>query len=290
MLRALAPRFAFALAGCLACGCAFAENVVRLWPGVAPGSEQWTWQEQAFPNQQVDHRPIGTVIQDVVTPTLTVYLPEPGHASGSGVVIAPGGACISLVIDSEGHDVARQLQRMGIAAFVLKYRLLHKTVQGMPKDLSEDQACRWGIADATQAIRLVRQHASDWGVAPNRIGLLGFSAGGMIASDVLVQQDAALRPDFAALIYGAPFESLPPVPAGLPPVFMAWAQDDDIAGSVMTRFYLALLKAGNKPEAHIYDSGGHGFAAARADTASAHWLQAFVWWLQSRKWAGAPSG
>jgi acetyl esterase/lipase len=285
MTRALAPRFAFALACGLTSGCAFAENVVRLWPGVAPGSEQWTWQEQAFPDQQVDHRPIGTVIQDVVTPTLTAYLPGRGHASGTGVVIAPGGACISLVIDSEGRDIARQLQQMGVAAFVLKYRLLHKTAQGIPKDLSEDQACSWGIADATQAIKLVRQHASDWGVAPNRIGLLGFSAGGMIASEVLVQQDASLRPDFAALIYGAPFESMPPVPAGLPPVFMAWAQDDDTAAGVMTRFYQALLKAGNKPEAHIYDTGGHGFAAQRADSSSAHWLQEFAWWLQSRKWA-----
>src|SRR6185312_353405 len=98
----------------------------------------------------------------------------------------------------------------------------------MPKDLSEDRACRWGIADAVQALRLVRRHATEWHVAPNRVGLLGFSAGGMIASEVLVQQDVALRPDFAALVYGAPFEAMPPVPAGLPPVFMAWAQDDAI--------------------------------------------------------------
>ncbi|KRE99474.1 hypothetical protein ASG87_13775 [Frateuria sp. Soil773] len=288
MMRAAIARFAFALACCLAGGRALAQDVVKLWPGVAPGSEQWTWHEQAFPDQQVDGRPIGTVIENVVTPTLTAYLPGHGHATGTGVVIAPGGACISLVMDGEGRDVARRLQRVGIAAFVLKYRLLHKPGQGMPKDLSEDRACRWGIADAVQALRLVRRHAAQWHVAPNRIGLLGFSAGGMIASEVLVQKDAALRPDFAALVYGAPFESMPPVPAGLPPVFMAWAKDDDTAGDAMTRFRQALVKAGNKPQVHVYDAGGHGFAARRPDTGSAHWLQEFEGWLRSRKLAGAP--
>src|SRR6185437_8524462 len=165
MMRAAIPRLAFTLACWLAGGCALAQDVVQLWPGVAPGSEHWTWQEQVFPHQQVDHRSIGTVVEDVVTPTLTVYLPAPGHATGTGVVIAPGGACIALVMDEQGRDVARQLQRMGIAAFVLKYRLLHKQGQGMPKDLSEDRACRWGIADAVQALRLVRRHATEWHVA-----------------------------------------------------------------------------------------------------------------------------
>ena len=283
MLPAAIPRFTFALACWLAGGCALAQDVVKLWPGVAPGSEHWTWHEQVFPQQQVDHRSIGTVVEDVVTPTLTAYLPAPGHATGTGVVIAPGGACIALVMDEQGLDVARALQRMGVAAFVLKYRLLHKQGQGMPKDLSEDQACRWGIADAVQALRLVRRHAAEWHVVPNRVGLLGFSAGGMIASEVLVQKDPVQRPDFAALIYGAPFESMPPVPAGLPPVFMAWAQDDAIAGDAMTRFQQALVKAGDKPEVHIYDAGGHGFSTRQPGTSSAHWLQEFEWWLQSRK-------
>ena len=283
MMRAAAPRFAFVLACWLAGGCALAQDVVRLWPGAAPGSEHWTWREQAFPHQQIDHRSIGTVVEDVVTPTLAVFLPAPGHATGTGVVIAPGGACIALVMDEQGRDVARQLQRLGITAFVLKYRLLHKQGQGMPKDLSENRACRWGVADAVQAIRLVRRHAAEWHVAPNRVGLLGFSAGGMIASEALVQKDAALRPDFAALVYDAPFESMPPVPAGLPPVFMAWAQDDGIAGDAMARFYQALTRAGDKPEAHIYEAGGHGFSTRGPDTSSAHWLQEFEWWLQSRK-------
>jgi len=249
-----------------------------LWPGTPPGATYTTHREQVFHGT-----PVGTVVTDVSTPTLTAYLPGRASATGTGVIVLPGGACIALVIDHEGNDVARRLQRMGIAAFVLKYRLQHKQGQGLPKDLSEDIACRQGIADGAQAVRLVRQHAGQWGVAADRVGVLGFSAGGMIASEVLLQKDTAARPSFAALIYGAPFESMPPVPTDLPPVFMAWARDDDTAGYAMTRFYQALLKAGDKPEAHIYGSGGHGFAMKSPPASSAHWLQEFLWWLRAQK-------
>jgi acetyl esterase/lipase len=257
---------------------------VPLWPGTPPGATRAAYREQVFHGT-----PVGTVVTDVGTPTLTAYLPDRANATGTGVIVLPGGACIALVIDREGHDVARRLQRMGIAAFVLKYRLQHKQGQGVPRDLSEDVACRPGIADGVQAVRLVRRHAAQWGVAPDRVGVLGFSAGGMIASEVLLQKDAAARPDFAALIYGAPFESMPPVPVGLPPVFMAWARDDDTAGYAMARFYQALLKAGDKPEAHIYGSGGHGFAAAPPLASSAHWLQECLWWLRAQKLLGPPT-
>lgn len=268
--------------GLLAGGGAFAQNVIRLWPGVAPGSEHWTWKEKVFHNVSVGNAHLGTIVEDVVAPTLTAYLPEAGKATGTAVIIAPGGACIALTMDREGNDVARWLQQRGIAAFVLKYRLKHKLSEGAPKNLSEDEACQWGIADAAEAIKLVRKHAAQWHISPHRVGILGFSAGGMIASEVLVRKDAAQRPDFAALIYGAPFESMPAVPSGLPPVFMAWAQDDEIAGYAMVRFYRALLKAGDKPETHVFHVGGHGFLATPPEKTSAgHWIDEFYWWLQA---------
>lgn len=268
-------------------------QTINIWPGVAPGSEHWTWKEKVFHNVVAGGKHLGTVIEDVVTPTLTLYLPERGQATGIGVVVAPGGACIGLTMDIEGADVARELQRRGIAAFVLKYRLKHKLVEGVPKNLNEDQACRWGIADAVQALKVVRRHATEWHLSPDRIGIVGFSAGGMLASETLVQQDAALRPDFAGLIYGAPFASMPAIPAklpkgyklvspALPPVFMAWAQDDSDAGYAMVRFYKVLKAEGYAPEAHIYHAGGHGFGLGERGATNSHWLQEFYWWLQAR--------
>lgn len=267
---------------------ATAQTTLDIWPGVAPGSEHWTWQEKVFHDEFLGYhsKQIGTIVEDVVRPTLTIYLPAHAVATGSGLIIAPGGACIALVM-KPANELARMLQSRGVAAFVLEYRLKHKLVQGMPKNLSEDKACRWGIADAVQALKVVRQHAKEWSVSPDRIGMLGFSAGGMIASEALVQKDAALRPNFVGLIYGAPFESMPIVPSKLPPVFMAWAQDDHTAGYAMARFYAALMKAGDKPEVHIYRTGGHGFAAnVRHGGTSDHWAEEFYWWLQAEGFAG----
>lgn len=251
-------------------------TVVPVWPGKPPGTEQWTQKERSIAVPQM-----GTVVFNVTTPTLTAYLPDKAHASGTGILIAPGGACVALVMDSEGKDAAQWFVRHGIAAFVLKYRIIEKRGEGMP-DVNEDDACKYGIADGIQALKVIRSHAAQWGVMPDRIGFLGFSAGGMLASEALLNADAHARPDFAGLIYGAPFASMPAVPKGLPPVFMAWAQDDNTGGYAMTRFYKALLESGNAPEAHIYARGGHGFGMHTQGTTSDHWIDEFYWWLRAR--------
>ncbi len=264
----------------LAAACAHAQTTLKIWPGPAPGSAHETRQEQV-----VHGTPVGTVVLGVTTPTLTAYLPERTTATGTGVIIAPGGYCVALTIGLEGDDVARWLQQRGIAAFVLKYRLKEKKQQGIPKDLDMDAACKDGIADAVQAIKLVRQHASQWNVAPTKVGILGFSAGGMVASGALLQSDAAARPNFAGLIYGAPFGVMPAIPAKLPPIFMAWAQDDDVAREPVVKFYDTLLAAGQKPEAHIYSAGGHGFGMRRQGTSSDHWIEDFDEWLVAQGFA-----
>jgi len=122
-----------------------------------------------------------------------------------------------------------------------------------------DEAGKYGIADGVQALKVVRQHASEWGVAPNRIGMLGFSAGAMVTSSAVLQADPAARPNFAAMIYGGPFGVMPTIPSKLPPTFLAWAQDDNVALGSIVKFYDALKAAGHKPEVHIFASGGHGF-------------------------------
>jgi len=219
---------------------------------------------------------------NVVTPTVTAYLPERTKATGTGIVVAPGGAFVALAIDLEANQVAHWLQERGIAAFVLKYRTIEKRGEGIPADLNMDEAGQYGIADGIQALKVVRQHAAEWGVSPDRVGFLGFSAGAMVASGALLQQDAAARPSFAAMIYGGPFGVMPKIPAKLPPVFLAWAQDDPQAREPVTRFYDALVAAGNKPEAHIYSAGGHGFGLRKQGTTSDHWIDEFQAWLEAQ--------
>ena len=255
-------------------------QTLNIWPGVAPGSETWTQTERV-----VKDTPLGTVVFNVVTPTLTAYLPPPGKAPGAAVIIAPGGAFVALAIDLEANDVARWLRDKGIAAFVLKYRIPEKKGEGIPAGLNMDEAGKYGIADGIQAIKVVRQHAREWNIAPGKVGFLGFSAGAMVAAATLLQSDAAARPDFAAPIYGGPFGVMPPIPAGLPPIFMAWAQDDPVALKAVVRFYDALLSAGNKPEAHIFATGGHGFGMKKQGATSDHWIDEFFYWLETRGFA-----
>ena len=253
-----------------------AQAVVKLWPGVAPGSEHWTQKEVVVPKT-----PVGVVAINVVTPTLTAYLPPPNRRNGIGIVIAPGGYCVSLALSAEGSDVARWLQKRGIAAFVLKYRTQEKIQEGIPRNMDMDKACKFGIEDGVQAIKMVRMHARKWGVDPNRVGIIGFSAGGMVATGTMLAKDSAARPDFVALIYGAPFGAMPPIPAKLPPIFMAWAQDDEIARTPIVKFYKALVASGVKPEAHIYQAGGHGFGLKEQRTTSDKWAVEFIYWLEA---------
>jgi acetyl esterase/lipase len=275
-------------------------QTLNIWPGAAPGSENWTQKEK------VDKMGPVNIVRNVVTPTLTAYLPKKSKATGTGVIIAPGGAFMMLSIDSEGHEVARWLQEKGIAAFVLKYRVMETPAEGLSlgafgagrgtgapvaagrgaagrgPGMNMGESGKYGIADGIQALKVVREHAAEWGISPNRVGIIGFSAGAMVTTGALLQEDAAARPNFAALIYGGPFGPMPPIPASLPPVFLAWAQDDALVGPLAMKFYEALRAAGHKPEVHIFSAGGHGFGMIKKGTSSDHWIDAFHYWLEAQ--------
>lgn len=265
--------------------------VVPIWPGVAPGSEnsQQVEKTSLFPNGKF------SVVRNVVQPTLTVYLPDASKAIGTGVIVAPGGAFRFLTMDAEGHDVARWLAARGISAFVLKYRLVEtpaddgamwqefmkamSAARSAPSSLTDDS--RLGIADGIQSIKVVREHAKQWRVAPNRLGFMGFSAGAIVTSGTLLEAPAGARPDFAAPIYGAPFSALPAIPAQLPPIFFAYASDDDLVAGKVQAFYQALRDAGHHPELHVYAKGGHGFGMNKQGTSSDYWIDDLYHWLQS---------
>ena len=228
-----------------------------------------------------ENTPVGNVVFNVVTPTLTVYLPPRTKATGTGVIIAPGGAFVALAIDLEGHNVARWLQERGIAAFVLKYRIMEKRQEGIPQ-MNMDEAGKYGIADGIQAIKVVRQRAAEWGISPDRVGFMGFSAGAMVTSGALLQEEVAARPNFAAPIYGGPFGVMPAIPAKLPPIFLAWAQDDPLVLKAVVKFHDALRSAGHKPEVHIFSAGGHGFGMRKQGTSSDHWIDEFYYWMEAQ--------
>jgi acetyl esterase/lipase len=264
----------------------------KIWPGVAPGSEDWTRQEYT-----VDRPTGGRAVYNVVTPTLLPYLPDPAQATGTGIIVAPGGGFAYLAFDKEGTQAAQWLAGHGIAAFVLKYRVTEAPPQGAAPaargagapaarggqargSSSLDESGKYGIADGIQAVKALRQRASEFGIKADRIGVLGFSAGAMVASGTLLLSEEGNRPNFVAPIYGGPFGVMPPIPKGLPPVFMAWAVNDSLAGPVAGALYEQLKKAGYAPEVHIFSAGGHGFGMDRRGTTSDHWIDGFYYWLE----------
>jgi len=268
---------------------AVTPKVINLWPGVAPGSEQWKQPETMLGSGEMQR------IVNVTTPTLTAYLPVPATATGTGVIIAPGGGFIFLGTDT--HEIAEWLAVRGLAAFVLKYRTVQLEGQSEAQ-LNQSGGARfgaqlnnhaliaedgkYGIADGIQSIKVVRAHAAEWGISPDRIVFMGFSAGGMITEFTAVQPDASARPNYAAPIYGAPFPDVPPIPKGVPPFFMEMAQDDTLAGPQIVAFYDALKAAGYKPEFHLYNHGGHGWGMRKQGTTSDHWIDEFYWWLEAQ--------
>src|SRR5580692_6358528 len=208
------------------------QEVIRLNPGPAPGSEKSTREERTYFSQLIHTQ----VVTNVSQPTLTRYAPAPGSANGTSVIICPGGGFHILSINSEGIDVAKWLNAKGVTAFVLKYRLVPTGKDGFlemaaknRKKLKVDMKAAYTLAEAdgAAAVKYVREHAAELGVSPHRIGLMGFSAGGSVTSGVALNHVAENRPDFVAPIY-AYLEVIGElkVPTDAPPLFVVAASDD----------------------------------------------------------------
>jgi len=259
-----------------------APQVVFLWPNGAPGSEGKTAAESVRV-AGADH-----VISSVHRPSITLYLPPKESATGAAVVIAPGGGHSELWIDHEGYNVAAFLSGRGVAGIVLKYRLAREkestyTIEGQ------------SLADMQRAIRMVRSHAAEWNIDPNRVGVMGFSAGGELAALAATRYDAGTegavdpldrlssKPAFQALIY-------PAIPRDMklsketPPAFLACGENDRTNISQgLPELYLALKKAGASAELHVYTGTGHGFGVRPTTKGPvATWTARFYDWLGAR--------
>jgi len=259
-------------------------TVLPLWPGGAPGSEGWQQVESEF------LRPDGMPgVRNVVQPSLTVYHPDPANATGAAVVVCPGGAFHFLAIDHEGVKVAEWLAARGGTACILRYRLI-ATGEDFEADINANMGSRkrFGklmddlypliLADGQQAIRLVRQHAAEWGVDPQRVGMMGFSAGGAVTTFVAIQHTPDSRPDFAAPIYAGVHEKVS-APPDAPPLFLLCANDDDMATRASLWLYKAWNDAKRPVEMHIYASGGHGFGMYKKGLPSDTWIERFYDWM-----------
>lgn len=260
-------------------------DAIELGTGPLPGAK----------NPESWHEQYGSrFARNVTVATLTPFLPDPAKAGGAAVVVAPGGGFRTLSMENEGWNVARALAEKGVAAFVLKYRL-NQTPADMPgfeKSMREmfsgtarpprpdPEKAMAGlapqIADARAAFALIRKRSAEWHVDPNRIGMVGFSAGAMLTmATTLAGEDA--KPAFIGNIYGplAPVT----VPADAPPLFIALAADDPFFGNGGYGLIESWRAAKRPVEFHLYEQGGHGFGMYPKETTSTGWFDAFVRWL-----------
>jgi acetyl esterase/lipase len=275
-----------------------AQEIVQLYPGVVPNSKQ-TGKKESFNSG---------MFRGVTKPTLEVYLPQKEKASGTAVIIIPGGSYAVVVYQGEGILTAKQFANNGIAAFVLKYRL--------PDDSIMQDKTIGPLQDAQQAIKLVRENASRWGIDVNKVGIVGFSAGGHLASTAATHFEksviensnkTSLRPDFQVVVYPVismqdslthrdsrnnllgknpsketidQYSNELQVTNNTPPAYITHAADDktvDVDNSI--QYFESLRHHKVDVEMHIYPKGGHGFIFRQPD-----WIDPLLLWMKKNKW------
>lgn len=267
-----------------------------LWPGAAPGAPanapaevDTTTPKEAL----IAGRPI-IRLGNVSRPTLTVYSPK-GSNTGVAVVVFPGGAYKILAIDLEGTEVCDWLNSAGITCLLLKYRV--PDTGPYPKSPA-------ALQDAQRALGLARQHAAEWRIDPNRIGVLGFSAGAHLAAALSTHYEQRLydsvdaadklscRPDFAVIIYPGYLalaeQGMVPNPeirptAQTPPSFILQAENDPVHVENAVEYFMALKNASVPAELHIFAEGGHGFGLRRTQLPITAWPQTVEIWLRTIK-------
>jgi acetyl esterase/lipase len=287
-----------------------AQTEFRLWPGGAAGSEDWSIPESVAASPSGER-----VIRNVSDPSLTAFLPDRALATGAAAVIAPGGALRVLAFDTEGIKLAEWLNDRGIAAFVLKYRTLQHdpavrvAVPGMrspgsgtpqelvivnananpaPGDAALTEVLELAVADAQAAIRLVRERASEWRIDPERVGIIGFSAGGGVAVGTALAAQSDASPDFLVSVYGPSLQDVN-VPAHAPPLFIAvGAMHFNVTNGCLALF--AAWKAAGKPaEIHVYDGINGAFGMTKRGHPVDGWTDRLHEWLVARDLTRAAS-
>ena len=291
-----------AIAMTAVCACRGSEPApISLWPGVPPG-ETGTFppeHDTSVPGRDfIAGRPI-IRLGDVTNPTVTVYSPAADRATGTAVVIFPGGGISILAYDLEGTEVCDWLNSVGVTAALVKYRVPVRP--GRAKFAA-------ALEDGQRAVGWVRSHAADYGIDPNRIGTLGFSAGGGLSARVVASagsarvypavdaaDGASCRPDFQILIYpgdlvvpgGTTLSPEVAVTPGTPPTFLAMAQNDPVRVEQVLAYGLALQEGKIPMELHVYPTGGHGYGLRPTKDYVTTWPARVADWMRSRGLLGS---
>jgi acetyl esterase/lipase len=282
------------------------EKTFNVWNGKIPGAI-----DDPAVKEVIEKTAAGVpLVKNVINPTLTAFYPPKEKANGTAVIICPGGGYGSLAITYEGYDVAGWFNQIGVTAFVLKYRL--------PNDKIMQNKIVGPLQDIQESIRTIRRNAKEWGIDPNKIGVLGFSAGGHLAStaathynDKVYDSDAtSARPDFAVLVYAVismigkdthagstrsllgknadiklleEYTNNLQVTKDTPPAFLVCAQDDKAVPIINSVNYFIAMNQNNIPgELHVYEKGGHGFGLAEKGGSESAWPEALKKWLKQR--------
>jgi dienelactone hydrolase len=286
-----------------------APQEIRLWPGTAPGSENWSIAETTTTSPSGDR-----TIANVRDPSVTVYLPPAASATGAAFIVAPGGALRLLAWDNEGVKVAQWLNSKGIAALVLKYRTLQATpaagrgraagppagprgagpagrqeldirkanANPAPDDAGLTEVLRMGTADAQQALRLARRNAAAWRIDPARVGIMGFSAGGGIAVGTALAERSDASPDFLVSVYGPSLQDVD-VPAHAGPLFVAVGSTHFNVTNGCLALFAAWKAAGKPAEIHVYDQVSAGFGMSTRGLPVDTWHERLLDWMVARK-------
>jgi acetyl esterase/lipase len=282
----LARRSIFFLVFWLVClsGAVAQHQPILLWPDGAPGSEGKIAPEADEVTPDGEHS-----LSSIHHPSITPYLPAKGIGNGAAVIIAPGGGHYKLSIDSEGYNVARWFSAHGVAAFVLKYRLALE--KGSTYTVEGDE-----LADIQRALRTVRSRSSEWGIDRDRIGVMGFSAGGELALLASTRSDGGLarakdaidretsKPAFQVLMYPGGLPTTATFTKETPPTFLLCGEDDrpNISQGV-PELYLALRRAGASAEMHIFSGVGHGFGLRFSNRGSmSEWPLLVLTWMDTK--------
>jgi acetyl esterase/lipase len=269
-------------------------GVLNVWPGKVPGGTE-VIPEEKFLESKPGEKQVKR-LANVSKPTLTLFRPEKNLDTGTAVIVFPGGGYNILAWDLEGEEVAAWLNSQGVTALVLKYRVPR------PADQPKNQPPPGPLQDAQRALSLVRSRAREWGIDPQRIGVLGFSAGGHLAASAATRfgkrvyepidavDNFSCRPDFAVLIYPAYLVAKDknelaadlPISKETPPMFLVHAANDPIKADNSIVLFQALQRAGVSAELHVYATGGHGFGLRASEHPSSTWPQRCGEWLRSQ--------
>ena len=282
--------------------------VVDIWPGNVPNETGDIGRESIRMSPKLDRKQVEVtestrMLTNVTRPTVSIYRPEKEKDTGTAMLICPGGGYWNLYWELEGLEVASWLNSQGITGIVLKYRVPRRP------DEPQGEPARRPLQDVQRAVSLVRSKSREWGIEPDRIGIVGFSAGGHLAISAATNfeqrayepiddvDNVSCRPDFAVAVYSGYLKAkdkdeLAPglrVPAGTPPIFLAHGGEDIISSPEHSLFmYLALKRAGVPAELHIYASTTHDFGVRTSQYPYATWTESCIRWLKHQGLLHAP--